>query len=98
MPFISTGWKQELSTIQYVKVPFISERHGILIEFHDGHDHFGFHSTWSILYRNYWWPSIFDEMKDFLHYSCHVCQLFSPAPHIRSPHHCKTQNILGVFQ
>ncbi|KAG2210121.1 hypothetical protein INT46_010326 [Mucor plumbeus] len=66
-----------------VGIPFISERHGILIEFHDGHDHFGFHSTWSILYRNYWWPSIFDEMKDFLHYSCHVCQLFSPAPHIR---------------
>ncbi|KAG2198945.1 hypothetical protein INT46_006337, partial [Mucor plumbeus] len=82
---------------RYVKIPFISERHGILTEVHDGHGHFGVHSTRSILYRNYWWPRVYDEMKNFLR-SCHACQLFSPAPHMRSLHNGKTQNVLGIFQ
>ncbi|CEP15347.1 hypothetical protein [Parasitella parasitica] len=55
---------------RFVKVPFIAERPGILAEVHDGHGHFGVHSTWSILYRNYWWPNVFEQMKAFLK-TCH---------------------------
>lgn len=82
---------------RYVKIPFQSEKPGILTEVHDGHGHFGINSTWSILYRNYWWPGVYDAMKLYLQ-SCHECQLFSPAPYQRNPHLGSSQNILGIFK
>lgn len=39
---------------RYVKIPFQSERPGILTEDLDGHGYFGISSIWSILNRNYW--------------------------------------------
>ncbi|KAI9468442.1 MAG: hypothetical protein EXX96DRAFT_590640 [Benjaminiella poitrasii] len=38
---------------RYVKIPHISERQAVLKEVHDGHGHFGQHTSWARLYHNY---------------------------------------------
>lgn len=82
---------------RFVKVPFISERPGILQQCHEGHGHFGQHSTWAAVYHLYWWPTAYDEVKLFIK-SCHECQLFAPAPLHRSPYAGKSVNILNIFE
>ncbi|CEP09198.1 hypothetical protein [Parasitella parasitica] len=80
-----------------VKLPFISERPGILQQVHEGHGHFGQHSTWSVLYRNFWWPTAYDEMKTHIA-SCHECQLYAPTPYVRSPVAGRSRNVFEMFK
>ena len=62
-----------------VRVPYPVERTQILTEVHDGHGHYGQQATWARLYLNYWWPGVYDEVKQYVN-SCHQCQIFSSIP------------------
>jgi transposase InsO family protein len=83
--------------LRMVKIPYRQERASVLQEVHDGHGHFGIHSTWSILYRNYWWPGAYQDMKSFIQ-GCHVCQIYAVAPLNPSPYQGKSVNVLDIFQ
>lgn len=68
---------------RFVKIPKISEREGVLKENHDGHGHFGQDATWARLYRYYWWPNSYNEVKEYVK-SCKACQMHSYLPN-RTP-------------
>lgn len=62
-----------------VLVPTINERSNIIASVHNGHGHFGQEATWSRLYQHYWWPTAYDEIKEFVK-TCHECQIFANVP------------------
>jgi hypothetical protein len=64
--------------VRFVLVPIIYERSAILNEVHEGHGHFGINASWSRLYKDYWWPQCYEDMKYHVR-SCRECQLFSPS-------------------
>ncbi|KAI9003771.1 hypothetical protein CLU79DRAFT_669470, partial [Phycomyces nitens] len=59
------------------------ERRLILQEIHDGHGHFGQHASWARLYFEYWWPTDFVELRDYIQ-TCEKCQLFANLPKYKS--------------
>ena len=62
-----------------VRVPYPDERERVLREVHDGHGHHGQQATWARLFLSYWWPGVYEEVKQYLR-TCHQCQIFSNLP------------------
>ncbi|CEP10491.1 hypothetical protein, partial, partial [Parasitella parasitica] len=60
---------------RWLKVPFLDERKQVLIELHDGHGHFGQQATWARVYKDYWWPGVYEQVREFVK-TCQPCQLF----------------------
>lgn len=59
---------------RYVMIPFIDERTSILTMIHDGHGHFRQHASWARLFKDYWWPSSFKDLKEYIA-TCTECQM-----------------------
>ncbi|KAG1135494.1 hypothetical protein G6F37_012849 [Rhizopus arrhizus] len=62
-----------------VLIPKMAERNGIIAMVHNGHGHFGQEATWSRLYNQYWWPTAYEEVKEYVK-TCHECQIFANIP------------------
>ncbi|KAG1119462.1 hypothetical protein G6F61_009915 [Rhizopus arrhizus] len=67
------------SEARLVLVPKRGEREAVIKQCHDGHGHFGCDSTWSRMYVNYWWPSAYQDVKDYVS-TCYQCQINSSVP------------------
>ncbi|OBZ80447.1 Transposon Ty3-G Gag-Pol polyprotein, partial [Choanephora cucurbitarum] len=57
-------------------VPPTNDRQAILHEVHEGHGHFGIHASWARLYKDYWWPNSYLDLRKHIK-TCRECQLFS---------------------
>ncbi|CDS12577.1 hypothetical protein LRAMOSA11497 [Lichtheimia ramosa] len=80
---------------RWVRVPFIGqERLDVLRQIHDGHGHFGINASWARLYHSYWWPNVFQQLKDFIK-TCKECQLFAP---VSKPHATRKVPVYRLFQ
>lgn len=55
------------------RVPAVAERHGIITQCHDGHGHFGVAKTAYLVARNYFWPGMNADVKQYVA-ACHSCQ------------------------
>ncbi|KAG1394856.1 hypothetical protein G6F58_012053 [Rhizopus delemar] len=62
-----------------VLISKIDDRQDILMQVHNGHGHYGQEATWSRLYKQYWWPTAYEEVKEYVR-SCHECQMLSNVP------------------
>jgi len=60
----------------YVKIPHISERQGVLRNVHDDFGHFGVNATWKRLSSQFWWPNIYNNIREYVK-TCHLCQIYS---------------------
>lgn len=53
---------------------------------HDGHGHIGVHSTADQLCSQYWCPSYYDDVREYLFY-CHACHVYSKSKPPNKPVH-----------
>ena len=64
---------------------------------HDGHGHFGVHSTAKRLRSQYWWPSYYDDVREYLS-CCHACQVYSKSKPPKKPvHPIEVQNLFELW-
>ena len=68
----------------FLYVPRINERVKVLEETHNGHGHFGRDATFERIRNKYWWPNVYQSVKDYLK-NCHLCQIFDRAKPPQGP-------------
>ncbi|KAI8327376.1 hypothetical protein BD560DRAFT_316973, partial [Blakeslea trispora] len=62
-----------------VHVPRLRERAELITTMYDQHGHYGQDATWARLYKRYWWPTAYEDLRQYIK-SCHACQVFSNVP------------------
>lgn len=71
------------------------ERERLIIEHHQGRAHFGIKATFDALRMNFFWPSMYQDVKDYVK-ACTICQRFE-APRNMNDVICRIP-ISGIFQ
>jgi hypothetical protein len=79
-----------------VYVPPLDERSGVIKHLHDGHGHFGIQSTWARLYHTHWWPSAFQDVKDYIA-RCIPCGVYAPVKKQPSLGHVPVSSLFQRF-
>ena len=61
-------------------VPKLIERPKVITEVHDGHGHFGIESTFKRDRTSYYWPKMYQELKEAIKFcvNCQVCDRTLP--------------------
>jgi hypothetical protein len=72
--FIEEGVLYRRSSYGPLIVPKILDRSKVLGELHEGHGHFGQESTWRRARIQYWWPAMYQDIKEKIK-TCHPCQI-----------------------
>jgi hypothetical protein len=81
---------------RWLKIPHKQERLQVLQEIHDGHGHFGQHASWARLYKDYWWPGVYMQLREYIA-SCEPCQLYANVTDDNPPSR-STINGLKLFE
>ena len=63
---------------------------------HDGRSHFGINSVFNYLNDRVWWPTMFQDIKEWIK-SCQECQLYKPIKRVKAEGHIEVGEIFDRF-